>query len=107
MKTLISILTLAVFVAFMASDASAQSQEKKVRNQAKTATVQGQNQTHTPGPNFIDADNDGICDNLENGTPIRKRLRDGSCGNTPNENCTGTGTGTGTGTQQRRGRGGK
>ena len=104
MKTTISILTLILFVAVSTFDGNAQSQEKKATNAAKTTMTKSQNRT-TPGPNFIDADGDGICDNLENGTPIRKRLRDGSCGNTPNPECTGTGpgTGTGTGAQHRRG----
>ena len=39
-------------------------------------------------PNFVDADGDGVCDHVKDGTS-RQRLRDGSCGNTPKADGTG------------------
>ncbi len=41
-------------------------------------------------PNFVDANGDGVCDHVADGTS-RRRLRDGSCGNTPKADGTGRG----------------
>lgn len=90
MKTKIFISVLAVVLSV--SLISAQEQDKK-----ETVT------TTQTGPAFVDKDNNGICDNFENGTPRnpnangKQRLLDGS----------GRGRGMGFGMRNGRGRGGR
>ena len=75
--------------------------------QDKTKTqLNGQGNQGKIRPNFVDANNDGICDNQGTGTPVRqhKQLRDGSCGVTPAPAGEGTGSGTKSGKGFRGGR---
>ncbi|MDX9757651.1 MAG: hypothetical protein RBU27_00680 [Bacteroidota bacterium] len=93
----------AIALLVVAVSGSAFAQDKPGNKDAKAAVTQSGQQT--PGPRFIDEDNDGICDHQKDGTARqrqgarqgagkgagqgagdctgtaqRQRLRDGSCG---------------------------
>ena len=96
MKTLITLGLAGFFLFALAIDTTAVAQDK-----TKT-TLNGPRNQGKIRPNFVDANNDGICDHQADGTQVRehKQLRDGSCGVTPapgTNNGTGTGNATGTG----------
>ncbi|MBK5195937.1 MAG: hypothetical protein JJE08_07925 [Proteiniphilum sp.] len=92
MRTKILLSALAVVLSIGLVTAQEQDQDKK----EKTTTTQN-------GPAFVDKDNNGVCDNFENGTPGnpnangKQRLLDGS----------GRGRGQGHGMRNGRGRGGR
>ncbi len=100
MKTLISLSTAGLLLLGLAISTPAEAQEKP----KDRTTLNGNGNQGKVRPNFVDENNDGICDNQGEGTPIRdrKRLRDGSCGQTPAP--AGTQTQTGGGRGQRGGR---
>lgn len=100
MKSILHITTLAVVLFSFLLASNAVAQDKTQAQKGKANATQQQAKT---GPNFVDNDGDGICDNQGTGVGRqqrqgkgqgtgtgectgdhqRKRLRDGSCGQTP------------------------
>ena len=89
MKTILQLTTLAIVLLTFALNSTARAQNDPKAKTAKTTTTQH-------GPNFVDEDGDGICDNA--GTGVGKQNRKGGKGQGQG---TGTCTGTGTGDHQR------
>ena len=72
MKRLINLtVILLVLSVFTSSIFAQQEANKQNRKMVKAQTLQG---TSTQGPNWIDADGDGICDNV--GTSARNQMKD-------------------------------
>ncbi|MFA6235473.1 MAG: hypothetical protein WC824_14955 [Bacteroidota bacterium] len=89
MKHITLVFAIIVMLVGLSTSASAQ-QKKDGKSTVNTTTVQ------TPGPRFVDADGDGICDHQTDGTSQqRQHARQGA------GNGTGNGTGQCVGTGQR------
>ena len=70
MKRLINLAVILLVLSVLTSSIFAQQEtNQQNRKQVKAQTLQG---TNTQGPNWVDADGDGICDNV--GTSARKQL---------------------------------
>ena len=110
MKRLISISVVLMLVSIFTSTILAQENNVKVRKEVKAQTLQGSN---VSGPNWVDADGDGICDNfgtnnqgqgkgkqrgLKDGTKTRLMQKDGTRTRMMLKDGTGVGNGTGSGT---------
>lgn len=110
MKKLINILAVLVLVSIFSSAIFAQENNVKVTKEVKAQTLQG---TNDQGPNWVDSDGDGICDNfgtdnqgsgngnqrgLKDGTKSRLMQKDGTRTRMMLKDGTGVGNGTGSGT---------
>lgn len=65
MKTRINLLVAVILALFISSSLLAQEQKSQNQN---TKKIEAQKQVHTQGPNWIDENGDGICDNYEKDT---------------------------------------
>ena len=109
MKRIINISAVLILVSIFTTTVFSQQNNVKVQKEVKAQTVQGPN---GQGPNWVDADADGICDNfgtenqgtgkgkqrgLKDGTKTRLMQKDGIRNRMMLKDGTGVGNGDGTG----------
>ena len=110
MKKIINILAVLILVSIFTSSVFAQENDTKVQKEVKAQTLQVNTGS---GPNWVDTDGDGICDNfgtdnqgtgngkqrgLKDGTKTRLMQKDGTRTRTMLKDGTGVGNGNGDGT---------
>lgn len=99
MKKIINISAILILLSIFTSTIFAQENNVQVRKMVKAQTLQG---VGNQGPNWVDADGDGICDNVgtENqgtGKGHQRGLKDGTRTRMMPQDGTGYGKGSGTG----------
>ncbi len=73
MKRLINLSVILLVLSVLTSSIMAQEEvNNQERKMVKNQTLQG---TNNPGPNWVDADGDGICDNVGTGTAGKQHQR--------------------------------
>ncbi len=110
MKRIINVLTVLILLSVFTSTIFAQENNAKVQKEVKAQTLQANTGS---GPNWVDSDGDGICDNfgtdnqgsgngnqrgLKDGTKSRLMQKDGTRARMMLKDGTGAGNGTGSGT---------
>ena len=99
MKKIINISAILILISIFTTSVFAQENNIQVRKMVKSQTLQG---VGNQGPNYVDADGDGICDNVGTnnqgtGNGNQRGLKDGSKTRMMPQDGTGFGKGSGTG----------